>query len=180
MVYFRDGICLRVPRIVVQDLFKEIDPGGTELKKAHHLRRREYHNPGPNYAWHMDVYKLKPWRFPIHGARDGLSCKIIWFSVICFNNSCNDIAQFYLKSIENLNVCPAEMVADLGTENGCYSDNHHTHWYVPSTRNKGIEGLRFLFSKNCSNWWQNFFSNLESSEQIDLSYVLSNECVWYP
>ena len=38
---------LRVPRNVVQDLVKEIDPEGTKLRKAHRLRRREYHNPEP-------------------------------------------------------------------------------------------------------------------------------------
>ena len=52
---------IRVPRVVVQELLREIDPEGTELRRAHRLRRRRYHNPGPNYAWHCDGYdKLKP------------------------------------------------------------------------------------------------------------------------
>ena len=84
---------LRVPRIVVQDILKEIDPEGTELTKAHRLKRREYHNPGPNYAWHIDGYdKLKPWGFPIHGAIDGFSCKILWFNVTCSDNCPDNIA----------------------------------------------------------------------------------------
>ena len=59
---------LRVPRIVVQEIIRELDPEGTELRKSHCLKRRQYHNPGPNYAWHVDGYdKLKPWGFPIHG-----------------------------------------------------------------------------------------------------------------
>ena len=40
----------RVPRIVVQELLWEIDPEGSELQKAHRLKKRKYHNPGPNYA----------------------------------------------------------------------------------------------------------------------------------
>ena len=57
----------RVPRIVVQEIIRELDPEGTELRKSRCLKRRQYHNPGPNYAWHVDRYdKLKPWGFPIH------------------------------------------------------------------------------------------------------------------
>ena len=41
---------LRVPRIVVQDLLREMDAIGTEERKRHCLKRRSYHNPGPNYA----------------------------------------------------------------------------------------------------------------------------------
>ena len=39
---------LRVPRTVVQQLLKEIDPRGSSLRKAHRLRRRTYRNMGPN------------------------------------------------------------------------------------------------------------------------------------
>ncbi|CAB4044964.1 Hypothetical predicted protein, partial [Paramuricea clavata] len=45
---------VRIPRIVVQQLLKELDPEGTEMRKAHRLKRRRYHNPGPNYSWHCD------------------------------------------------------------------------------------------------------------------------------
>ena len=41
---------LWVPRVIVQDLFKEMDPEGTELHRKHCFKRRMYHNPGPNYA----------------------------------------------------------------------------------------------------------------------------------
>ena len=48
------------PCIVVQKLLKEMDPEGTEERRHHVLRRRTYHNIGPNYAWHCDGYdKLK-------------------------------------------------------------------------------------------------------------------------
>lgn len=41
---------LRVPRVVVQDILRKLDPQGTELRKAHRLKRRVYSNSGPNYA----------------------------------------------------------------------------------------------------------------------------------
>ena len=51
---------LRVPRIVAQEIVKELDPEEAELPKSHCLKRRQYHNTGPNYAWHVDGYnKLK-------------------------------------------------------------------------------------------------------------------------
>ena len=69
---------IRIPRIVVQEMLRELDPEGCMLSKARRLKRREYVNPGPNYAWHMDGYdKLKPWGFPIHGCIDGFSRRIL-------------------------------------------------------------------------------------------------------
>ena len=71
---------LRIPRVIVQVLWREMDPDGTTLRKRHRLKRRTYHNPGPNYAWHIDgCDKLKHWGFPIHGAIDGFSWKIPWW-----------------------------------------------------------------------------------------------------
>ena len=178
---------LRVPRIVVQEILKEVDPEGSELRKAHRLKRREYHNPGPNHSWHMDGYdKLKPWGFPIHGAIDGFSRKILWLNVTRSNNSPDNIAKFYLNVVKEFDGCPVEMITDLGTENGIvaamqsyYRDNSDSHRYVPSPRNQRIEGWWSFFAKNRSTWWRSFFSDLEARGLIDLSYKLSKECLWY-
>ena len=63
---------IQVPRFVVQELMQYLDPEGCELRRAHRLRRRVYHNAGPNAVWHVDGYdKLKPYGFPIHGCIDG-------------------------------------------------------------------------------------------------------------
>ena len=178
---------LRVPRIVVQEILKEVEPEGSELRKAHRLKRREYHNPGPNYSWHMDGYdKLKPWGFPIHGAIDGFSRKILWLNVTRSNNSPDNIAKFYLNVVKEFDECPVEMITDLGTENGIvaamqsyFRDNSDSHRYVPSPRNQRIEGWWSFFAKNRSTWWRSFFSDLEARGLIDLSYKLSKECLWY-
>ena len=69
-----DGVI--VPRSVVEELQRKVDPHGVECRKAHRLRRREYHCLGPNSIWHADGYdKLKPYGFPIHGCIDGFSRK---------------------------------------------------------------------------------------------------------
>ena len=46
----------RVPRKIVANLLKELDPQGVQERRAHRLRRRVYQNPGPNGAWHCDGY----------------------------------------------------------------------------------------------------------------------------
>ena len=178
---------LRVPRIVVQEILKEIDPEASELRRAHRLKRREYHNPGPNYAWHIDGYdQLKPWGFPIHGAIDGFSRKILWLQLTRSNNSPDNIAKFYLGAVNEFNGCPVELITDLGTENGFaaaiqsyFRNNHDSHRYVPSTRNQRIECWWSHYSKNRSMWWRSYFTDMESRGLIDLSYELSKECLWF-
>ena len=55
---------IQVPRRVVEELCRELDPVGCRERKAHRLQRRQYTNPGPNFALHTDGYdKLKPYGF---------------------------------------------------------------------------------------------------------------------
>ena len=131
---------LRVPRIVVREILRELDPVGTEQKKAHKLKMWVFSNPGHNYCWHMDGYnKLKPWGFPIHGCIDGYSRRIIWLKVARSNNLPAYTAQYFIDAVKELQGCPVELVTNLGTENGlaaaiqCYfRDNFDAHRYAPS------------------------------------------------
>ncbi|CAH1115627.1 unnamed protein product [Psylliodes chrysocephalus] len=73
--------CLQKNLVVTQDIDRELlgllDPEGVEIRKR--LRRRQYHNKGPNYLWHIDSYdKLKPYGICINGCIDGFSRHIIW------------------------------------------------------------------------------------------------------
>ena len=78
---------IQVPRRVVEELCRELDPVGCHERKAHRLQRRQYMNPGPNFAWHTDGYdKLKPYGFPIHGCVDGFSRRVLWLNVSRTNN----------------------------------------------------------------------------------------------
>ena len=135
---------LRIPRVVVQDLLREMDPEGTELRKKHRLKRRSYHNPGPNYSWHIDGYdKLKNWGFPVHGAIDGFSRRILWLEVARSNNSPNKIASYCVRTVAEQGKCAVELITGLGTENGLaasmqtfFHDNPDAHRYVASPRNQ--------------------------------------------
>ena len=67
---------------------KRIDPEGSEMRHACTLRRRKYISSGPNAVWHADGYdKLKLYGFPIHGAIDGFSRRVLWIDVTRSNNN---------------------------------------------------------------------------------------------
>ena len=68
---------VNIKRDVMMKLLRELDPNGSENRKAHRLRRRQYVSVGPNFCWHTDGYdKLKPCGLPIQGCVDGFSRKI--------------------------------------------------------------------------------------------------------
>lgn len=176
-----------IPRCVVSKLLRELDPEGTEFRKSRRLKRREYSNPGPNFAWHIDGYdKLKPYGFPIHGAIDGFSRKILWLNVTRSNNSPDNIAWMFVDCVIENKGCPVELITDLGTENciaaaiqAFFRANPESHRYVPSPRNQRIESWWSHFSKTRSIWWKNFFADMEANGDLDLSDELSKECLWY-
>ena len=64
---------INIKRDVAMKLLRELDPNGSENRKAHYLRRRQYVSVGPNFCWHADGYdKLKPYDLPIHDRVDGV------------------------------------------------------------------------------------------------------------
>ena len=178
---------IRVPRVIVQRLLKELDPSGTESRRSRRLRRRRYQNPGPNFAWHIDGYdKLKPWGFSIHGAIDGYSLCLLWLEVMRSNNSPDNIATLYLSAIESISGCPVELITDLGTENSMvasiqsfFRENEDAHLYVSSPRNQRIEGFWSQFCKQRSSWWRSFFLELDESGVMDTTSELHREALWF-
>lgn len=67
-----------VPCYTVKASLRELDPEGTEKRRAHCLRRRAYWYNGPNDTSHCDGYdKLKPFGFPIHACINGWSRKAL-------------------------------------------------------------------------------------------------------
>ena len=149
--------------------------------------RRRYSNPGPNFAWHIDGYdKIKPWGFPVHGAIDGFSRKILWLKVVRSNNSPDNIASFFVSSVETYGGCPVELITDLGTENGLaasiqcfFRNNPDAHRYVPSPRNQRIEAWWSQLCKQRTSWWRMYFSNLESQRIYDPTLILHKEALWF-
>ena len=73
---------IQAPRRKVEGILQQVEPEGTALRKGYALRRRWYTNPGPNFTWQVDDYdKLKPYGFPIHGAVDGFSHRVMWLKI---------------------------------------------------------------------------------------------------
>ena len=186
MAYTKDE-GTQVPRRFVEWSLKEIDPIGCELRRKHGIKRRQYINSGPNFAWHIEGYdKLKPWDFPIHGAIDGYSRKILWLKVTRTNNSSDMIGSFYLQAIRKLGGCPVELITDLGTENGLaasmqcfFRENLDAHRYVASPRNQRIEGWWSQFARQRSNWWRQFFQDLVSRNEFDSTDNFQAEALWF-
>lgn len=73
---------------------------------------------GPNYLWHVDGYdKLKHCRFPIHGAIDGYSRKVLWLKVASANDNPKIVAVHYLECLKELKLVPRQLRSDWGSEN---------------------------------------------------------------
>jgi len=177
----------QVPRQVVETLLREMDPVGCQQRKEHKLKRREYHNPGPNAVWHADGYdKLKPYGFPIHGCIDGWSRKLLWLVVTRSNNSPDNIGSYFLDTVKTCGGCPRELVTDLGTENkimvsaqAFFRHYENAHTYVASPRNQRIEGYWSQYRRNRSTWWINLFKDLVERGDLNTSDTLQKDCLWF-
>ena len=183
-----------VPRLVVENMLREIDPEGSRLRKANRLHRRSYLNPGPNHCWHADGYdKLKPYGFPIHGCIDGYSRRVMWLDIVRSNNDPRVVGKLYYNCITSLKFCPTILRTDRGTENGimasaqCFLRRNHTdslsgdkaHRYGSSHTNQRMEAWWSLLRKSWSSWWINFFKDLIARGILDTSNTLHLECLWF-
>ena len=109
---------VQVLRRVVQRLLREIDPEGSNERRSHSLKWREYNNLGPNFCWHVDGYdKLKPHGFPIHRCIDGFSRRVLWLVVCKSNNDPKIISAYLLRTIQQNQGYPTMVRTDRGTEN---------------------------------------------------------------
>ena len=178
---------MQVPRDLVEQLLKELDPEGCAERKAKRLKRRRFISPGPNYSWHVDGYdKLKPYGFPIHGAIDGWSRKIMWLKVCRSNNLPEIPASFYLECVVEQMGCPEKVRTDNGTENGTiaimqclFRDDVNAHSYGKSTANQRIEGWWSYLRRNRSTWWINLFKDLVETEEFSPGNEVHMECLWF-
>ena len=175
----------QVPRRVVEQLMRELDPEGIEIRRSRRLRRRTYRVPGPNYCWHTDGYdKLKPYGFPIHGCIDGWSQKIIWLCVAQSNNNPLVPGQFYIESVAKYG-CPVKLRTDCGTENGVmaalqceFQSSSDSHFFGTSPANQRIESWWSQFRRSRSTWWINYFKDLIEKGHLNTDNGLQMQCLW--
>ena len=133
---------IQVPRCVVSELMRELDPEGCQQRKAQRLQRRKHFAPGPNYIWHVDRYdKLKPYGF-IHGCIDGWSRKLMWLKVTRSNNHPDIAGNFYLGCVSEVGGCPVKLRTDCGTENELGCETCSQVWIIPGqSENRGQVGI---------------------------------------
>jgi hypothetical protein len=110
---------VRVPRRRVRWAIQQIDtPRERESRKLQSLLfRRKYSVPGPNFVWHCDSYhKLTvQWKFPIWGAVDGYSRKIMFLEV-GNNYKAETVFESFIEACVKFNE-PSKICIDKGTEN---------------------------------------------------------------
>lgn len=137
--------------------------------------------------------KLKPYGFPIHGAIDGYSRRVLWLEVVKTNNNPKVPANLFLKCVQENNGCPLLLWSDCGTENGlaaamqCYfraggNDalaGENAHRYGSSHANQRIENWWSFFRRSRSNWWINYFKVLVQDGVLQTGNELHMECAWF-
>ena len=173
-----------VQRDIVMNVLKEIDPEGTNMRKARRLRRRKYVSEGPNYYWHADGYdKLKPYGFPIHV---GYSRRILWLKVTKSNLHAKVPAACYVDTMKELGFCPKLLKTDCGTENVLMAAIQsrlqapvHAHRYSSSVTNIRIEHWWSHNRKGYTGWLINFFKDMVANGEFNLGSTLHMELAWY-
>eukprot|EP00112_Aurelia_sp_Birch-Aquarium-sp1_P025880 Seg887.2 transcript_id=Seg887.2/GoldUCD/mRNA.D3Y31 product="hypothetical protein" protein_id=Seg887.2/GoldUCD/D3Y31 len=106
---------LSVPRRTVENMFQAIDPYGTGETGQRRLKRRTYTSKGPNNCWRADGYdKLKPFHFPIHGAVDGFSRRVLWLQVGRSNKDPKFMGRLFLNCVKKVGGCPVLLRTDPG------------------------------------------------------------------
>lgn len=183
---------LVVSREQVLAIQKELDPIGVLERKQRRLKRRVYHNKGPNYLLHVDGYdKLKRFGFSIHGCVCGFSRRVLWLRVGRSNNDPKVIASYFLDFLRELRGVPRCIRSDEGTENCIIADIQRAfRWYHDddmageksfltgsSPSNQRIERWWLSNKQGGGQFWIEFFSNLEHMGKFSTSDHVQLECL---
>ena len=137
--------------------------------------------------------KLKPYGFPVHGAIDGYSRKILWLELSRSNNKPEIPARYYLDSVKKDMGCPTLLRTDCGTENGVMAamqcsfrqdgidefSSEKAHKYGSSPANQQIEGWWSFFRRGRAGLWIDFFKDMAESGLLDIGNTLHMECLWF-
>jgi hypothetical protein len=124
-----------------------------------------------NWSWIIFLVgydKLKPFGFPIHGAIDGFSRKVLWLEVCKSNNSPTEPTNLYLDCVEEHGGCPMITRTDYGTENcniaaiQCYfRSDEEAHKYGTSDKKSKNRKLVVAFPQITRTFLDKLFQRLE-------------------
>lgn len=135
--------------------------------------------------------KLKPFGFPIHGAVDEYSRKVLWLNVTKSNNIPSVPCSLYIQTIREMDGCPTLIRSDCGTENvtiaaaQCYFrmedfdqfSGENAHGTSPT--NQRIKAWWSVLRRGNSSWWIDFFTGMKDNEIVDVGSPLHIECLWF-
>ncbi|XP_033731739.1 uncharacterized protein LOC117321431 [Pecten maximus] len=176
---------LNVPRDVVQNLMKIIDPIGVELRLSRRLRRRQYNGKGPDFLWHVDSYdKLKRYGLCVNGCIDGFSRCIMWLNVFTTSSDPKVISGYYIETVRSKGGFPCFIRGDRGTENANvaqmqeFLSERRSFIYGRSTANQRIEMFWNFLRKQCCQFWMDSLSCLVEEGLFD-GYFLDRNLVQF-
>ncbi|KAH9471839.1 hypothetical protein Pst134EA_002473 [Puccinia striiformis f. sp. tritici] len=108
---------IRVPRDIIYEVLKEIDPEGMAARLRQACKRRIYRTLGPNHIWACDGHdKLKPFGITVYGFVDAWSRKLLGMFVHVTNNDPKHIAVYFLHLASKVGGIPFKVTTDYGTE----------------------------------------------------------------
>ena len=137
--------------------------------------------------------KLKPFGFPIHGAIDGFSRRILWLKVVRSNNLPAVPAWLFVNCVKEIDGCPVLLRTDAGTENTlmaaaqCYFrrngtdefNGNRSHRRGSSPSNQRIESWWSVFRRGSSSWWIDLFASLSLQGHLDTENKLHRDLMWF-
>ena len=178
---------INIQRDVVMKMLGELDPNGTETRRARRFKRRQYVSVGPNFCWHADGYdKQKPYGFPIDGCVDGFSRKILWIKVSRTNSGPVVLAYLYIETVKKIGFRPQYVQTDCGSENGILAGiqcsflmSQDAHRYGSSPSNQRIENWWSHLRKGFTTWVIEFFKDLVNDRILIPGNHIHLECRWF-
>ncbi|KAI7963048.1 hypothetical protein MJO28_001142 [Puccinia striiformis f. sp. tritici] len=107
----------RIPRQLVYEVLKQIDPKGITARLGQAFKRRIYRTNGPNHVWACNGHnKLKRFGITIYRFVDCWSRKILGMFVHVTNNNPRHVAVYFLRIASKAGGIPLKLTADYGSE----------------------------------------------------------------
>ncbi|PLW39517.1 hypothetical protein PCASD_07691 [Puccinia coronata f. sp. avenae] len=108
---------IRIPRQIIYNVLKEIDPEGMSQRLRQACKRRVYRTLGPNHIWACDGHdKLKRLGITIYGFIDAWSRKVLGMFVHVTNNNPQHIGLYFFHLVSKVGGIPLKVTSDYGTE----------------------------------------------------------------
>ena len=174
---------IKVPRHLVHNVLKELDPEGLEsraLNKKTKKPKVPFSSEGPLWLASLDGHdKLcgyQNWTFPlcIYGCLDTFSRKILYLFVSRSNSDPMIVGKKYLEYLTEHRVMPRFLRLDKGTETGKMSTLHAFLVDKAGIMEDAVDSI--IYGPSTSNkierWWRDLHERFEQYFKEHLTYLL--------